>query len=242
MATEAPALGTPEGSKIEVSRPKPPPPAKEEAVVQPPLATERPVAPKKERTLKEELDRKQKIADTRVKAQIVKERKAEEKRLEKERLTKEEFDKTNRSKAPDAKATPPKIAKIDGVGIAKGVVGGSIANTKGGAGGNALTAPERSAAESYAAMLLQRLKEELDRTPGLDDGLRAEAEVHILADGRLTRARITKKSDGPEPPLPIATSPRCSCQAWPTAIFGLKSRCRTWAALRVSRSRNPKRA
>jgi colicin import membrane protein len=57
-----------------------------------------------------------------------------------------------------------------------------------------LTVAERSEVEGYIAMLQQRLKDELDRTPDLDDGLVAEAEVHILADGRLTRARITRSS------------------------------------------------
>lgn len=74
------------------------------------------------------------------------------------------------------------------------MVGGSTANTTGGAGGTALTTPERNAVDAYVSALVQRLKDELDRTPGLDDGLIAEAEFHIMPDGRLTRGQITKSS------------------------------------------------
>jgi TonB family protein len=74
------------------------------------------------------------------------------------------------------------------------VLGGSAENTKGGAGGKALTVDERSDVEAYTAMLISRLQEFLNDTPGLDDGLRAEVEVRVLSDGRLTGAKIVTSS------------------------------------------------
>jgi colicin import membrane protein len=203
MATEAPALGTPDGMKLELATPPtpkrepaptPPAPKQETLPAAVPVTIEKAPAPKTERTFVQELERTRKLAQAKAKAQIAKERKAEEKRLEKERLTKEEFDRANRAKAKEAKSSPPKIAKIDAAGIAKGVLGGSTANTKGGAGGKALSVSEMSAVDAYTALLQLRLAEELDRIPGLADGLRAEAEVHITAEGKLTRARIVKSS------------------------------------------------
>jgi len=144
--------------------------------------------PPKTRTPAQEILRKVLNADRKAKKEVAKEREAEQKRL-----SKEEFDRANREKAAAAKNTPPKIAKIDSVGIANGVNGGSRSSTSG-ARGTALKAEEGSEIERYTALLQSRLKEELDQTPGLDDGLRAEAEVHITPEGRLTRARITKSS------------------------------------------------
>jgi colicin import membrane protein len=201
-ATEAPALGSPSGVKLDL--PKPPAPKAEPVKAEPlppepsPITPEAPVAPPKpveskapprpEKTIKQQIMQKIWNADANAKKKAAKER-AEEKK----RMTKEQFDRANKEKS-SAKSAPVKIAKIDEKGIAKGVRGGSIANTTGGAGGKALTAPERSAVDAYVAALIQRLKEELDRTPGLEDGLTAEAEFQILPDGRLTRGQITLSS------------------------------------------------
>lgn len=208
-ATEAPALGSPEGVKLDL--PKAPvakvEPAKVEPVVPepapitpaPPVTAPKPVTPvapspkpveKKTPTPKQQILRQMWRADANAKKQAAKEREAEQKRI-----TKEQFDRANKEKAvASAKGSQAKIPKIDAKGIAKGVVGGSTANMTGGAGGTALTAPERNAVDAYVSALVQRLKDELDRTPGLDDGLIAEAEFHIMPDGRLTRGQITKSS------------------------------------------------
>ena len=210
-ATEAPALGSPAGVKLELPKapvpkmepakvepvlPEPAPSTPAPPVTPPPKAVTAPVTPapqpveKKTPTMKQQILRKIWRADANAKKQAAKEREAEQKRM-----TKEQFDRANKEKAvATAKGATPKIAKIDAKGIAKGVVGGSTANTTGGAGGTALTTPERNAVDAYVSALVQRLKDELDRTPGLDDGLIAEAEFHIMPDGRLTRGQITKSS------------------------------------------------
>lgn len=210
-ATEAPALGSPGGVKLDL--PKPPTPKAEPVKAAPlppeplppepspitptaPVAQPKPVeskappkpAEKKTPTIKQQIHQQIWRAEANAKKKAAKERAEESKRI-----TKEQFDRANREKAV-AKTASVKAPKIDEKGIAKGVRGGSTANTTGGAGGKALTAPERSAVDAYVAALIQRLKEELDRTPGLEDGLTAEAEFQILPDGRLTRGQITRSS------------------------------------------------
>lgn len=218
MATEAPALGTPGGVKLNippapVAKPEPPaakpePPAKVEAVAQPEPAPAKPEpappppkaeavptpakAPPKPRTMAQNIRRQVIVADSAAKQQIAKERAAEAKRQQ--QMTKEAFDAANRAKVASAKTPSASVKKIDAAGIADGVRGGSPANTKGGNGGTALTVPEMSERDAYINTLLQRLKDELDRAVGLDDGLRAEAEFHVLADGRLARGTIIKSS------------------------------------------------
>jgi len=191
-ATHAPALGTEGAIKVDL----PPPPKSEPAPPPAPVVTvEKAPTPKAEQpipNLAKTVQRQLRQSESKAKAIVARERAAREK-AERERMTKEAFDRANRAKTTDAKTPPPKVAKIDGAGIARGVLGGSV-TSKAGAGGKALTVAERSEIEGYIAMLQQRLKDELDRTPNLDDGLVAEAELHILADGRLTRARITRSS------------------------------------------------
>jgi colicin import membrane protein len=204
-ATVAPALGEPGGVKlaipkpptpkaepptpappVEAAKPEPspmtavaPPPSKKKATPPPPKAPE-----KKPLSIAQQIRRKIWAADSKEKAKAEKDRQAEAKRLAKE-------------KADAAKAArdAPKVAKLNPEGIKSGVTGGSTANTKGGGGGNALVADEGTAVERYVSMLQDRLQAELQPlTASLEDGLRAEAEVHILPDGRLTRERIMKSS------------------------------------------------
>ena len=215
MATEAPALGTPGGVKLDVPRqpepkasPPPEPAPQESAPVTPapppptptPKITPAPLKPTEQPVpdFKQKLQTEVKKAQSKAKREIAKERAAEKKRLDEEqkRQAKEDAERASKAKSatPPAKDAPPKIPKIDYAGIAKGLSAGSTANTVGGAGGKALTALEGDEADRYGAALLQRLKEALDRTPGLDDALRAEAEFYISDEGRLTRAKITKSS------------------------------------------------
>jgi len=133
------------------------------------------------------------VADSKAKMAVAKERAEEDKRL-----AKEEFDRASKAAKAAAIAAPPKIEKIDAEGIRKGVIGGSTANKVGGAGGNALTREEGDLIDAYLALLTQRLKAALEQPPGLAGGLLAEAEVHILADGTLARARIVKSSGSAE--------------------------------------------
>jgi len=213
-ATVAPALGEPGGVKLDL--PKPPAPKREVETPAPPApapaveppkpepvkkATLTPPPPKKatpapapkvpEKTslsIAQQIRRKIWAADSKEKAKAEKDRVAEAKRLAKE-------------KADAAKAAreTPKVARLNPEGIRAGVAGGSTDNKIGGAGGNALTAEEGDAVDRYVSLLRQRLTAELEElTRAMDDGLRAEAEVHILADGRLSRERIVKSSGNDE--------------------------------------------
>lgn len=211
MATAAPALGTPDGIKVTIPEPvvvKAPPvvePAPEPVVERAPVTPAKAAPPKVEpvepirdfsKDVKRISTKRQKrleAEDKRLRAIAEKKAKAAEAR----KMTKEEFDRLNKSKSKSAapkSATPPKIAKIDGAGIAKGVVGGSTANKLGGAGGKALTRDEGDALDAYFSLLKRRLKEALDKPPGLSDSLVAVVEVRIAANGLLSGAKITRSS------------------------------------------------
>jgi colicin import membrane protein len=222
-ATEAPALGTPGGLKMTVPAPPVPEPVRPEpakpepapiapapvSASPPPKAkTEVKPAPKEEpvpnfaKQMKSEIRK----GENKAKREIAKERAAEEKKRiaeekklaeEKKKMSKAEFD----AKYKVASATPSKapanakIQKLDAEGIAKGVLGGSTKNTKGGAGGKALTATEGTLAERYLEMLKQKLLEEVEsRSALMPDGLRADTEFYLTSDGRIIRAKITKSS------------------------------------------------
>lgn len=217
-ATKAAALGVEGGLKMP-ALPEPPKTAKvEPAKVEPAPAPVTPPQPKKEVTVTpkateppppnfaKQITRSVTNATNKAKKEIKKQQDLEAKKAaeeakkaaaEEKRMTKEEFDRQNKSTPTKvAKNTPnPKAPKIDTEGIRKGVIGGSTENKVGGAGGKALTATEGTLAERYMSMLKQRLLEELEaRSAALPDGLRAEAEFHLLADGRIVRARILKRS------------------------------------------------
>jgi colicin import membrane protein len=187
MATRAPKLGTPGGSKEETATKSSATPAQNNYARKLLTAVYNGKA-KAERQIRKEREAEAKQAAEEAKRAAVEAAK-------REKLTKESFDKQNKtSPTPTPKATTRNVARIDAEGIRKGVIGGFAENTTGGGGGKSLTAAERSVAEGYEALLLQRLKDELDRTPALDDGLQATAEFHVLANGRLTQARITRSS------------------------------------------------
>lgn len=201
----------PEPSPVQAAPPEPIP----EPVVQkaPPVVEKKPVvekapvnakAPSKEelnpnfaKDVKRIQDKRFNRLETKRKAEEA--RKAKEEELKKKRMTKEEFDRQNRAEAAAKKnGGSVKVSKIDAEGIAKGVVGGSTANKIGGAGGKALTRDEGDALDLYFSLLKQKLKEALDKPPGLSDSLVATAEVRIGADGSLSGARIKRSSGSSE--------------------------------------------
>jgi colicin import membrane protein len=209
MATAAPALGTPSGVSFTAPEPAvvkaaPPEPLPPEPVIEKAPLTPAKVTPAKappEDAIRDFSKDVKRISTKRQKNMEAKDRRLREiaekkaKAAEAKRMTKEEFDKQNKSKSPAPKnAAPPKIAKIDGKGIAKGVVGGSTANTVGGAGGKALTREDGDALDLYFSLLKRRLKEALDKPPGLSDSLVAIVEVRIAANGLLSGAKITRSS------------------------------------------------
>jgi colicin import membrane protein len=195
MATEAPALGTPGGVKLNVPTPpapKPEVPAKvEPAPVQPEPApvTPAPVAPPKApptkaatkapptpRTPAQEIRRQLANADLRAKRAVAKERAEEEKRA----------------------AAAAKVQHIDAAGIAKGVVGGSESNKDGGAGGKALSAEAGPAMQKYFSKLKQNLESALEKPAGIGDTLVVTVEFRLAADGTISGVRITKPSGSRE--------------------------------------------
>lgn len=226
-ATAAPALGTPGGVKITIPEPEsaspvhpaPPEPTPIQAAPEPvverapvtpapvPIKKVPPVTPAKtpppdairdfSRDVKRIADKRQKrleAADKRLRELEEKKAKAAEAR----RMTKEEFDKQNKAKGTTKSVAAPKVARVDGEGIAKGVLGGSTANKVGGAGGKAMTRQEGELLDAYFSLLKRRLKEALDKPPGLSDTLVAIVEVRIAANGLLSGAKISRSSGSEE--------------------------------------------
>jgi colicin import membrane protein len=214
MATAAPALGTPDGVKVPLTeapaaKPAPPPepipvqtapePVVEAAPVTPaPKAVAKP-PPDPIRDFSKDINRIKKKREDRLVAKDRAAREAAEKKAKLEeakqkKTTKEEFDRTSKAGSATKTGSSPKIARIDAEGIAKGVIGGSTANKTGGAGGKALTRDEGDALDLYFSLLKRRLKEALDKPPGLSDTLVAIVEVRIAGNGLLSDARISRSS------------------------------------------------
>lgn len=223
MATEAPALGTPDGvvslkvpaiaptpapitpapqpqpqpqpqEDVSPIVPAPPPVKKAEPKVPPPKPKEADPAT----NFKQQIKTKVQQADRKAKAEAAKERK----RIEKEqaRISKEQFDREHAAKksasATSSKSTPTKVAMIDAKGIKEGVVGGSRENTKGGAGGTALKSDNTDVLAAYDALFKVNLRRafEEDRPPGLSDALKVTIEVRSNADGSLSGGRVVNPS------------------------------------------------
>lgn len=193
-ATVAPALGVPGGVNLPLTappapkaEPKPAAPAPTPATIPAKAAEQK--APNFVGPIRRGLVR----AEVRAKAAVAKERADEQKRL-----TKKEYDDAARAAKAGATATPPKIAKIDGEGIAKGVAGGSTLNKEGGAGGKALTRDEGDLFDAYTSLLRQRLQEAFVRPAGLSDTLVATVQFYLGASGTLSQVRIAKTSGSAE--------------------------------------------
>lgn len=185
-ATVAPALGRPAGVKITVPEPPAPQPVKPEPAPitpepepviakAPPMKSSDSPIPDISRQIKKKIIR----AESTEKLKLKKAHEAEQKRLAKEEQAK-------------------RTVRIDGEGIARGVVGGSTANKDGGAGGKALTREEGDLLDAYFALLKRKLKDALEKPLGLSDRLVAVAEVRIGADGTLSDARIKRSSGSDE--------------------------------------------
>ncbi|HWZ94099.1 MAG TPA: TonB family protein [Opitutaceae bacterium] len=196
-ATEAPALGSPDGPpKLSIAQTvSAPTPVAPMAVEEAPSEA----APIQVPDFAKKLKRADARALKKVEAQIKAEHAAEKKRL-----SKAEFDrlhgKSAASKRASASTRAANVPRIDAQGIASGVVGGSTANKTGGAGGKALQREEQSLVDSYLAFLSQQLHTAFDeaKPPGLSDRLEAIVELHILSDGTLADARIIRTSGSDE--------------------------------------------
>lgn len=214
-ATVAPALGSPEGVKLNLPRmpvvtpapePAPEPPAPTPPVaVQPvepaptpvtrapsPPRTATVVTKKAAPTFKREFQQKVWAAQWRARQQIKRERAAEERRRREEELERLKHEKALAA-ARARRAGSVHVASIDAKGIAAGVLGGSTANSKGGAGGHALTA-SGPVLDAYYAMLMERIRNAIDKPPGISDQLAVTIAFHISPEGRLWGARVAQSS------------------------------------------------
>lgn len=221
-ALEAPALGTP-GIKVEIpDAPAPSPQVAEPAQPESPvMVAESPVerTPPTVKTPAKPVEPKQvnlakmvdRVADrqaAKVEKKFRKEQAAAEAQAAKEaeanakRMTKEEFDRLNKGKTTPAQktggGTPLAAKRIDTAGIAGGVKGGSTANTKGGAGGTALTREDIELSDAYISLLIQRLKEAHQKPEGLSDLLQATVKFRLTASGAVTSVTILSSSRNAE--------------------------------------------
>lgn len=198
----APALGTPGAVKIDIPEPPAPVPVKvaapvpapepapmEKAPIEkaPPKPTET-KTPNFSRQIKNTIIRK----ESKAKMEIKKEREAEQKRL-----TKAEFDRQNKAAKVASANNNPKVKHVDTKGITDGVYGGS-SDSKTGAGGKALKREEGDLLDAYFSLVKQKLKDGLEKPPGLSDSITAEAEFRLGADGSISGARITRSSGSDE--------------------------------------------
>ena len=204
-ATAAPALGSADGIKLATPvmtapapEPEPAPPVAE-AVPAPaptPLAAQtipaaKPLpakaAPAKpaDKSIAASMERAKMRA---VLKQEARDRKAAEAEKKRRQMTEDEFRKEH---GP---------AKANAVGIAGGVVGGSTANKKGGAGGKALTREEESELDTYFSALKSRLRDTFDSTKPTDvsDKLTAKVAFMVAADGSLSQPRVIHSSGNAE--------------------------------------------
>lgn len=212
-ATEAAALGSPDAVKLDtppmpksepaptpVAEPEPatPPPAPIETVAPIPTAPVPKPAPTPNITKTvQQIVRKNEQNTKKIRADEQKKAKEEAARAA---LTKEQFDKLNAGKSnPTAKpGTAPKIPQVQGMGIPKGVAGGSTANTVGGQGGTAMSREEADLMDTYFAMFKDRLLKAIEAPPGVSDRLVATVTFTITASGTITNGKITSSSGNEE--------------------------------------------
>lgn len=215
-ALVAPALGDPSNTNPADPAAEASPPATPfEAVAQQPVVAPKPLAKTPdfskiiEKKLKAYEVKKAKAEAAAAKKAAQEEaaaKKAEEARQKEEAakaklMSKEDYDRLHPSKknsSPPSSNAPPKIAKLDTKGIREGVVGGSTENTKGGAGGKALSRDEADPLTEYLSALVQRLREAHERPTGLSDLLTAVAECYISESGIISQVRISRSSGSPE--------------------------------------------
>jgi TonB family protein len=177
-ATEAPALGKSNGSTTE-------------------------------RSMADAIKQKLRAAENRAKKAVAKERAEEEKALAQQLAAEKTAALKSSTKSPEPAVTPTKspaggesskknFTPIDSKGIAKGVVGGSVNNTTGGAGGRDLVANNGEALDRYYAMLKEKLTQAVGKQAGLSDTLEVQVEFRINANGSLSGVRILKRSGSAE--------------------------------------------
>jgi len=212
-ATEAPALGTPGGVKFDLASapsvftpPKPIATPEPEPVAPSPVEAVPLPKPKPEPSPVVKADTKPTAKTDPVVPNFTKGIQRIENRIADKQKAKRDRDAKAAAKAADIAARKAelmgegkagggqsKIVKIDSKGIAKGVLGGSTANTTGGAGGTALSRDEQDLMGTYFALIKQRLREVMRPVDG-DDNIAAKVEFHISPAGTFSQVHIIKSS------------------------------------------------
>ncbi|MDB6093360.1 MAG: protein TolA [Verrucomicrobia bacterium] len=213
-ALEAPAAGVAGGIKIDLPEPPAPiptpampppsavtPPSPVEAAPEPQITKvpveKKPVVTKPADTVipnfSKQITRTINRKESKAKQEVKKEREAEQKRI-----SKLEYDRLNKTAKASTASGNPKVKRIDAEGIAGGVTGGSTANKTGGAGGKALTREQGELMDAYFSLVKRKLKDNLDKPPGLSDSISATAEFRVGADGSISGARISSSSGSDE--------------------------------------------
>jgi colicin import membrane protein len=95
--------------------------------------------------------------------------------------------------AASGSAGAAKAPQLKTHGIPDGVAGGS-SRSHGGGGGQALTAAQHSAYEAYTSRLVAALRQNHQKPPGLPDLLSADVECLIGADGTISKVRVERSS------------------------------------------------
>lgn len=151
------------------------------------------ISDKRAANIEKKLKKEQQAAEARA---------AKEAALNAKRMTKAEFDRLNKGKTSSPSKKPPggsiSAKRIDTAGIAKGVIGGSTANTTGGAGGKALTREDIELSEAYISLLIQRLKQAHQKPEGVGDQLEALVKFRLTASGAVTNVTLLRSSGNDE--------------------------------------------
>jgi colicin import membrane protein len=177
MATEAPALGTPDG-QVDVKIPEPPArsePAPLEPAPPQPEISQPAVRPQTKTT-----------AIGKTPARV-------ESQLSYDQYVKKYGKPTPSKSGSSGSGRATAVPKINAKGIAGGLVGGSP-NSKGGQGGTALTAAQHSALDAYMSRLVAALRQNHEKPPGLSDLLNADVEFLIAPDGSISHVHIVRSS------------------------------------------------
>jgi colicin import membrane protein len=193
---EAPALGnTSNPVKLDVPKiePAPEPPSAPEPAVKTPPPEEKTVAtPPVEKPQTKAPDKPKPVEKPKPDTSIAKEMNKQQRVSYKEYLKKHPTPKQTASSNTPRKSASSQ--RIDAQGIAQGVKGGSTANTRGGAGGKALSRQEADQMSTYISLLIQELKRAHEPPPGVSDSLETKVTFDITASGAILNPRISKSS------------------------------------------------
>jgi colicin import membrane protein len=217
-ATEAPALGTPDGDKIKVAvaAPEPAPKVAEpapkiaepapELIAPSPVQAAPPTPPTAATTgdtkvpnlaraakrtaakVEQQMAQKQRMDEA-----IAADKARKEAAAAKQTMTKAQYDKLYGKQAnPAGKAGTTRIARVDAKGIREGVENGT--GMQPGANGKALSREEASVMDSYFSYLKERLEQVHEPPVGVSDKLSVRVEFMLPADGTISQVHVVRSS------------------------------------------------